>query len=389
MWGKYSTNRGNRLTLQIINSLLTTMNRFVRHIFLLMVAVFTAITAQAQEDIKLLAGVDFDTYFDNREYSGGKIGESQTLFSSRLTPKVGVEWNKNNRLVVGMDLWSDFGDDTDVFAKVRPQLYYRFANKKVQAYAGIFPREEMIGKYSEVFFSDSMRFYENRVQGFMGQYRGDRGFVELAIDWCGMYSEESREKFRVLSGGEYIFDNYHRRFYGGYALEVFHYAGSKTISNCVVDNITINPYIGARFNAYFDFDVRLHYIQSLQRDRANEDSFRTPLGGMLQLKMEKWGVYIDEQLYVGDNLQPYYASFRSEAFPYGYGGDLYSGERFFGTDDGIYNNTRIGYNRSFFSDTLCVNAFIAMQYDGYKWGTKQVVQLSVKLLKDISLTKKR
>ena len=157
----------------------------------------------------------------------------------------------------------------------------------------------------------------------------------------------------------------------------------------MVDNIIANPYLGARFSAYFDFDVRLHYIQTLQRDRANEDKFRTPKGAMLQLRMEKWGLYLDEQLYVGDDLQPYYSSFRSDAFPYGYGGDLYASERFFGTEDGIYNNTKIGYVRSFFGDTLSVNAFIAMQYDGYKWGTKQVVQLSVRLLKDVSLNKKR
>ena len=361
----------------------------VRYIFITLVALFGSVVASAQEDMKLLVGADFDTYFDNREYSGSKIGESQTLFSSRLTPTVGVEWGERNRLMVGVDMWSNFGDVANAFAKVRPQIYYRFASPKVRAYAGIFSREEMIGDYSEVFLSDSVRFYENRVQGFMGQYRGDRGFVELSLDWCGMYSHDSREKFRVLSAGRYFLDNYHRRFYAGYALQVFHYAGSETIENCVVDNIIANPYLGARFSAYFDFDVRLHYIQTLQRDRANEDKFRTPKGAMLQLRMEKWGLYLDEQLYVGDDLQPYYSSFRSDAFPYGYGGDLYASERFFGTEDGIYNNTKIGYVRSFFGDTLSVNAFIAMQYDGYKWGTKQVVQLSVRLLKDVSLNKKR
>ncbi len=374
--------------MQIINLLIRKMNRFIHHIFVLLVAIAWGGTLHAQEDMKILVGADFDTYFDNREYSGSEIGESGTLFSSRLTPKVGVEWNEKNRLVFGMDMWSHFGDDTRVFAKARPQIYYRFDSGKVRAYAGIFSREEMIGDYSEAFISDSVGFYENRVQGFMGQYRGDRGFVELSLDWCGMYSQASREKFRVLSGGRYYFDNYHRRFYGGYALQVFHYAGSETIENCVVDNIIVNPYVGARFNAYFDFDVRLHYIQTLQRDRANEESFSSPGGGMLQIRMEKWGVYIDEQLYVGDNMQPYYSSFRSEAFPYGYGGDLYANERFFGTDDGVYNNTKIGYNRSFFDDTLRVNAFVAMQYDGQMWGTKQVVQLSVRLMKDISLKKR-
>lgn len=389
MFDKYSTNRGNRLTLRIIKSIFGKMNLFARYIFLTIVALISFTSSFAQEDLKLLVGADFDTYFDNREYSGGKIGESQTLFSSRLTPTLGVEWNDRNRLVFAMDMWSNFGDDESVFAKARPQIYYRFASEKVRAYAGIFSREEMIGDYSEVFLSDSVRFYENRVQGFMGQYRGDRGFVELSMDWCGMYSEASREKFRVLSAGRYYLDNYHRRFYAGYALQVFHYAGSETIQNCVVDNIIANPYLGARFNAYFDFDVRLHYIQTMQRDRANEDKFRAPKGAMLQLRMEKWGLYLDEQLYLGENLQPYYSTFRSEAFPYGYGGDLYSSERFFGTDDNIYNNTKIGYCRSFFGDTLRVNAYVAMQYDGYKWGNKQVVQLSVRLLKDISLDKKR
>ena len=389
MCDKYSTNRGNRLTLQIINSLLPRMNLSIRYIFAALLALVVVTSARAQENMKIVVGADFDTYFDNREYSGSEIGESGTFFSSRLTPKVGVKWNDRNSLIFGVDLWSDFGDVTNFFAKAHPLAYYRFASDKVRAYAGIFSREEMIGDYSEIFISESERFYQNRVQGFMGQYLGNRGSVELSIDWCGMYSVASREKFRILSAGRYWFDNYSRHFYGGYALQMFHYAGSETISNCVVDNLIVNPYVGARFSAYFDFDVRLHYIQTLQRDRANEDKFRTPMGGMLQLKMEKWGVYIDEQLYVGKDLLPYYSSFRSDAFPAGYGADLYSSERFFGTTGNVYNNTKIGYNRSFFDDTLSVNAYIAMQYDGQMWGTKQVVQLSVRLLKDISLTKKR
>lgn len=365
------------------------MSTFIRHIFLLVVALSSVVAAVAQEDVRVIAEADFDTYFDNREYAGSEIGESQTLFSSRLTPKLGIEWSRHNRLMVGVDMLSNFGDDSDLFAKVRPQIYYQFQSERVSAYAGIFSRDEMMGRYSELIVSDSVRFYENRVQGLMGQYRGHRGFVELSIDWCGMYSQASREKFRILSAGEYDFDNYERRFYGGYALQVFHYAGSETIQNCVVDNIIVDPYVGVRFNAFFDFDVRLHYIQTMQRDRANEDKFRTPKGGMLQLRMERWGLYLDEQLYVGENLQPYYSSFRSEEFPYGYGGDLYAGERLFGTEDNIYNSTRIGYNRTFFDGTVGINAFFAMQYDGKVWGNRQMVQLSIRLQGDSVFTKKR
>ena len=364
------------------------MKRVITYLFALVAMVFCVSNASAQQDMKMLAGVEFDTYFDNREYSGSEIGLSGTLFSSRLTPMIGVEWEKHNRLVFGMDMWSHFGDDTKAIAKARPQAYYQYESPKVTAVAGIFSREKYMGDYTELIFSDSVRFYENRVQGLMGQYRGERGFVELSADWCGMYSVASREKFRILSAGRYYFDKA-ERFYGGYAMQMFHYAGSETIVGSVVDNIAVLPNLGARFNAYLDFDISLHYMQTLQRDRANEEKMRAPKGVMLKARMEKWGVYLDEQLYVGENQQPYYSSYRNHRFPFGYGGDLYSGERFFGTDDGIYNKTKIGYAKSFFSNTVNVDAYFALQYDGKVWGNKQVVQLSVRLLKDISFKQKR
>lgn len=365
------------------------MNRTIRILLMTVAALLAVAGAGAQEDWKLLVGADFDMYFDNREYVDARFGESQTLFSSRITPTVGIGWNDSNRLMFGMDMWSDFGNNTVVFSKIRPQVYYRFDNRRVAAYAGIFSRENMIGDYGEMILSDSMRFYDNRVQGVMGQYRGRRGYAELSVDWCGMFSEASREKFRILSAGRYWFDNYRRRFYGGYAFMMFHFAGSKLIPHCVNDNLMLDPYVGTSFNAYFDFDVKLHYIQTFQRDRDNDEKYRTPKGGMLQARMSKWGVYIDEQLYLGENLQPYYSSFRSEAFPNGYGGELYAGETFFGTDKHIYNSTKIGFDRRFFGDTLRVNCYLAMKYDGTGWGNQQVVSVSVRLLKDISLNRKR
>ena len=121
------------------------MNRILRNMIAAIAALMALSTAHAQQDMKLLVGADFDMYFDNREYIDCRFGESQTLFSSRLTPTVGVEWNKHNRLMVGMDLWSDFGNNTVTFSKARPQVNYQFDNQKGAAYAGIFSREKMIG----------------------------------------------------------------------------------------------------------------------------------------------------------------------------------------------------------------------------------------------------
>jgi hypothetical protein len=381
----------------MINALLEVMNRFLRHIFLLAVIVSTTISAYAQENMKLSLGVNFETFFDNTEYANTQMGWSGTVFSARLTPKVGIEWNEKNSLVIGTDLFADFGDETQFLSKLRPQLYYRFATPNVKAYAGIFDRSAMEGYYSELFFSDAYRYYENRVQGVLGQYVAERGYVELSVDWCGMFSAEARERFRVLSAGRY---NIGRRehFYVGYAAQMFHYAGSENISGSVVDNVIINPYLGAKFNAFFDFDIKLHGILTMQRDRAVEPKMHKPGGALFQLRLSKWGVYIDEQIYAGSNLMPYYHSAPNEIFANGYGSDLYSGSTLFGTQPywgtdktkpNYFFDTRIGYQNSFFDNTVRLNAFFAFQSNHRGLGTRQMLELKINLFKEISLQKKR
>ena len=373
------------------------MTRLLRQILISALAVVAPSAAIGQGDVKLLTEVGFDTFFDNTEYTGTQLGRSETTFAARLSPKVGLRWSEKNSLVIGADIFANFGEQGKFLSKARPQLYYRFATPKVKALAGIFDREELKGYYSEVFISDVNRFYENRLHGFMGQYAGERGHIELALDWCGMYSKEARERFCILSAGHLdILKS--GALYGGYALQVFHYAGSEQISGSVVDNIIVNPYIGSRFKAFFDFDIKLHAIVTMQRDRAVESGMHTPGGAMLQLRMEKCGIYLEEQLYVGSQLMPYFYASPNPTFPQGYGADLYYGNPIFGTDTYWESccrapqtviDTRIGYSNKFFNDTLCLNAFVAVQCDGSAWGTRQMVELKVRLFKDFALDKRR
>lgn len=193
---------------------------------------------------KLLVGADFETRFDNREYANNDFNESQTLFSARLTPQIGVEWQQKNRLILGVEMLQNFGQynpQGDRFlSDVKPLMYYRFKTANVQANAGIFNRKELMGDYSSAFFSDSTRFYHNRLSGFLGRYvstQREKTYVEMAIDWEGMYSEASREMFRILSAGRYTTSC---GFYFGYAFSMFHFAGSKLNEN-VTDNLLLNP----------------------------------------------------------------------------------------------------------------------------------------------------
>ena len=353
----------------------------LKKILILLFAVFIAGGGLHAQN--LLAGVDFETRFDNREYAGNDFNVPQTLFSARLTPRIGIEWQEKNRLVVGVEMLCNLGQynaPRDPFlSDVKPLMYYRFKTPNVQAHAGIFTRSELMGDYSAAFFSDSTRFYHNRLSGFLGRYvstERPKTYIELALDWEGMFSVESREMFRILSAGRY---STRPGFYVGYALSLFHFAGSETNRN-VTDNLLMNPFAGWEFNAFFDFDIRGGLLAAPQRGRSVDNKWQIPYGGQLDVSISRWGVKIENNLYLGKNLQPLRHAVANTETGSTYGMEgLYAGEAFYSTTKHIYNRTWVGYDRRFFDDTLHVEAGMVFHYDGSGLGTQQVVQLSVNL----------
>lgn len=349
-----------------------------KKVILLATLLAAATGTQAQ---KLIVGTDFATRFDNREYANNAFNESQTLFSARLTPRVGVQWMQKNRLIFGVDLLQNFGQTGVFMSDVKPLMYYQFNTRNVQANAGIFDRKALMGDYSQAFFSDETIFYHNRLSGFLGRYvstQREKSYVEMAIDWEGMYSEQSREMFRILMAGRYTT---RPGFYVGYAFSMFHFAGSKLNEN-VTDNLLANPYVGWEFNAFLDFNVKAGFLFAPQRGRSVDYQWKKPCGGQIDVSISKWGVKIENNLYIGDNLQPLRNEVTNPATGLTYGQDgLYAGESFYSTTKGIYNRTWVGYDRSFFKGTLSVEAGMVFHYDGTGLGTQQVVQLSVDLEK--------
>ena len=328
----------------------------------------TATPTTAQE---LLWSADFDFNFDNRE--NAQLGlPSYTLFGARLTPQVGIGWGKSQHsLIIGTDITKTFGRDTRFCENPELLLYYNYRGRAFGATAGIFPRKKLFGDYSGTIASDSVRFYDKNIEGLLMQYKGSGGFVELGIDWDGFYSVEEREKFRIFSAGEYT----RRVFTCGYTLSGYHFAGRVGLSG-VVDNIAVQPYVGAKLEHLLPLDrlsLTASWIQTFQRDRITGEKGVQPYGGELRLRLEKWHVGIDNRLYIGNNLMPYFAK---------YGGDLYAGERFYTMENGAskcYNRTELYYNRTWWSDAVPVSlhAGILLHFTAGKVATSQIVQLSV------------
>ena len=143
------------------------MRRFIVTILLMFVALVGGGYTLSAQELKL--GADFDMLFDNKDYASMEGVTSGTLFGARLTPKVGVEWRQSNKLMVGVDLYQDFGDSKFLSA-AKLQLYYAYTVDRVKLYAGILPRSAMRGLRLPLFFDPAYNYYNNSIGGVLARY---------------------------------------------------------------------------------------------------------------------------------------------------------------------------------------------------------------------------
>lgn len=336
---------------------------------------------------KFVWDVDFGLRFDNREYSGMQYVESNTIFGARLMPQIGLEWNNDSllaprhRLMIGVDLSAEFGDDR---LDVGPVFYYNYDSRQLDIYAGAFPRESMKGNYSRAFFSDEVLWRDRTLEGFLIRYNGlrnDRNFVEVGIDWDSQKSGKRREKFMMFSAGnlrmplhtgEWQFD-----IDLGYETTVYHHAASEEVTG-VMDNILAYPYLGAELRSA-PHDTRIYlragWLQAAQRDRKHGDGFKYPGGLQIELGARWRSLGINNTLYSGGDIMPFY-DLADESGTF-YGSGLYSGELFYHTSDGLYNRLEAYWEKQL-GPAVSFRLSTVHHYDGDKWGWQQMLTLSVK-----------
>lgn len=362
-------------------------------IYTLLVAAMLCGFASRSVAQRFVVGIDFATLFDNTEYTGMEyVPRSETLFSSRLTPTVGFEWNDDHNIVLGADFVLDFGYDLKFVSDVNVEMYYRLSKPHVKVYAGIFPREAMRGLRSLLFFDRGYRYYHNRIQGLVARYEYDAdSYVEFAMDYTGRRSYDTREAFMIMSSGR-------KHIYGrndvgdmhlGYDFLMGHYAKdyNPDTNDGVVDNVMLTPFIGYTHTFAMGEDrpnlglcAEAKYILSLQRDRIMENVWQAPQGVEVMVEAEWYGAIVRDRLYVGNNLLTYYNR---------YGADLYHGSPFYSTQKGLFNAIELGYRQLFCDDILSLEAGVSIDYDGVAWGTRQFISLSVNFNHGFDLRKNK
>lgn len=205
----------------------------MKRLIYIIIAPSCAISLQAQEkSLKFAYDVDFEMNFDNREFYRSAFSTSMTIFGARLTPAVGLEAMQkdgtSHRIMIGADVMKDFGAPKGSSKLLKEVLlYYRLEKKfndtQMSLYAGIFPRNNMSGNYSEAFFSDSLKFYDNDLEGILLKFKRPKAQFEVGCDWMGQYSENQRERFMIFTSGEGRIAPVLSIGYSGY---MYHFANS-------------------------------------------------------------------------------------------------------------------------------------------------------------------
>lgn len=355
--------------------------------------------------------LDFEMMFDNREFYRSAFTRSMTVFGARITPSIGLSVEQRDgtthRLMTAIDIMKDFGaspvtsdradsgsPETDtrlaninLFKEI--SLYYMLSKKKGDTHlslvAGVFPRRFSEAEYSRAFFSDSLRFYDNNLEGLLLKVRRPNAYYEIGCDWMGQYGQFRRERFMIFTAGE---GRVAPILSLGYSAYLYHYSCSGT-SDGVVDNVLLNPYIRFDFSTLLPlqkFDVRIGWLQAMQNDRALVDHYVFPGGGELDLELRKWNVGIRNELFFGKDMMPYYNV--SDLGGYKYGNHLYLGSPFYRVHDdgksgpGIADRLEIYYSPQIGTPFLDMKISAIFHFNGTKYsGCRQMVSLNFNLHK--------
>ena len=291
-------------------------------------------------------GTDFDYFFENREFDAirntyyGQDGllpvESCTFNSLVLTPSIGLSMPQSptvrHRLTLGIDIRRDMGSGAVSRKTLDELVVYYDARAKLgdgssfKAVLGTFPARFREGEYGTAFFSRNTLFNDRNMDGLLLKYRTPRFYGELGADWIGMKTQTGRERFMIVSAGNWKPLDW---LDAGWSGTFYHYASSETVHG-VVDNNLVGLYVRANFarnTGLQELSLKLGGLFTYQWDRKFEPSQSFPMGFESMAVVRKWNVYLSNCSYVGDNLQYLYS--HTDAGGFQYGSALYFGDPFY------------------------------------------------------------
>lgn len=315
----------------------------MKNIVLGLIICSLAISISAQN---FIYSVKLDNYFDNREYDT-PYTEPQTLFGIRVSPAIGWEYVETgaatHKIMGGIHYLQPIGSLIDQ-AQFDPFVYYQYMHRGFNLHLGIVPYAEMIQRLPIFVMSDSLSYLYPNIQGALFQFQKGKSYIELLCDWRGAQSTTTREAFRVIVQGKYYWKNLSL---GG--VTFLNHLANKAPSEPklgVCDDYLVSPSLGlhwSKLKALDSLSFGVSYLFASSKERITDTK---KVGHGIEWDcFVKWKfLAIQNSLYLGDNLLPFYQKYHS---------GLHLGDPF-------YQATR--YNRTSFILYLIQKPFVECQF---------------------------
>ena len=318
------------------------MKRHLTALILMILLPATTIFAQG----RFFTGSGINYVFDNHEFarSHNAYIPSETIHFVRVTHLFGWTFEQSDNLtynmVLGVDLVKQMGTKVGALRDIVEDIpvffesNYSDGTTTFNAALGSYPRKMVKGSYSELLMSEETVETDFNLDGaYLGFSKG-RFMTELALDWMGKYGNTRKERFQILSYGNW---DIIPALSVGWAGSFYHYAGSVQAPG-VVDNHHLQAFVKYDFaseSENSELSLKLSALGSYQKDRLLDD-LRLPFGGELEAKAawKSFGVR-NVKAYTKDML-PFYDSTDSAGNLYG--DMLYRGSKFY---KGFYDLTEL------------------------------------------------
>ena len=265
------------------------------------------------QELVYQAGVH--NFFDNNEFGGCTVGDSQTMAGVHFVPRIGLSWQSKHRFFAGIDVMHEYGSDLPV-GYYDPLAYYEYDGHPFRFYMGAFPRKQALDKYPLFFFQDSIRNYRPTINGFFWEYYSDKGdYFNLWLDWVSRQTLIRRESFFMGWSGRYN----HGPVYGQHFGYVRHFAGVGDLAHHtpVRDITRLWTAVGVDFASKTGMDaldINAGWAVGLDRDRATTDGWHVAQGLLSEIRVEYRGLGIFNTYYKGGSQSKFYNEFACELY---------------------------------------------------------------------------
>jgi hypothetical protein len=272
---------------------------------------------------------DLFNFFDNTEFGQSSFTIPQTMAGIMIAPEVGLTWDSVHKVNLGVNLMHEYGSPSAI-DKFYPTAYYEFNRRPWRFIMGAFPRSRATDKYPRLFFRDSVSYYRPNINGIFWEYRINKNYVNVWLDWTGRQSRKISEAFFIGFSGRYNYGIFYLQHFG----YMFHLASKMdpVVEEALHDNILFHTSAGIDLSGKTflrTFEADAGWVSRLERARADNTGWIKLNGFLMETRLEYKWLGIFNTFYNGDGMMYFYRQRGNELY---WGDPVYRAKTYDRTD---------------------------------------------------------